>query len=77
MSRLCLGLCFDCYYVAVLYAHVFERLKWYCLSLLVHCCLLTFLVILEERRQAGPTSRHLCIFIGSVPGLWVLKEKLL
>lgn len=49
-----------------------------CLSvIIVHCCLLTFCVILEDVRPAASASSPLCILIGSVPGLWVPDEKLL
>ena len=69
MSALCLGLCFDCYFAAILfYVFMSFKFKWYhtCLSVfLVH--LFTFFVVLEMRQAVSATS----IFIGSVPVLWV------
>ena len=74
------GLCFDCYYIVLFY--VLPSLKSLsgtstCLSVItVNFCLATFFVILEEIRQAVSGSIPLCIFIGSVPELWIPKEKL-
>lgn len=72
MSALGLDLSLDCYYVAVLF---YVSLKSLCgtsthLSvLIVHFCLLTFFVVLEEINPVASASSLLCIFIGSVPGL--------
>ena len=52
---------FDCYYVAVLCVHVFEKLKWY-RYLSVCCCLLIF-VVLEERRQAASASASCALLL--------------
>ena len=69
--------------VIMLLFYVFMSLKSLsgigtCLSfIIVHFCLLTFFVVLEEMRQATSASNRLYIFIGSVPGLRVQKVDLL
>ena len=77
---LVLGLCFHSYFVAVLCEHVFEKFKWFRYQFVCHYCLFLSIDLLccLGRDEAGSSaSMLLYIFIGSVPGLWVLKENLL
>ena len=60
MSACFLGLCFDCYYIAVLCDYVSKNVKWYQYLLVYHYCtfLCIHLLFLPERDEAG----NLCIY---------------